>query len=153
MRSVFEQSPEPSEVIEMLSFVLGTPRRGLGAPLGAISASTMLVFVLSGACAPDMKPPPRVATAQPRDKVRPARGVCPPYKLRDEAGQVIDPVAGQNADKPYSPRQTCGLAGCHDYETITQGFHFTQGKGEAVPAEHRSRYAWVTSPGQYGGRW
>jgi hypothetical protein len=86
-------------------------------------------------------------------KVRPARGVCPPYKLRDEQGNVIDPVAGTNADRPYSPKKTCGQAGCHDYQKITQGFHFTQGKGEAVPDEHRERYAWVTSPGQYGGRW
>jgi hypothetical protein len=38
---------------------------------------------------------------------------------------VINPVADQNADKPYSPKQTCGQ--CHDYENITQGYHFTQG--------------------------
>jgi hypothetical protein len=41
-------------------------------------------------------------------------GVCPPFPLRDEAGNVINPVANPNVDTPYSPRQTCGAAGCHD---------------------------------------
>jgi len=105
------------------------------------------------ACTPEMKPP-RVAPGAKRDgKMRPAQDVCPPFKLRDEQGNVIDPVAGINADKPYSPKQTCGRSGCHDYTEITKGYHFTHGKGEAVPADHRKRYAWVTSPGQYGGRW
>jgi hypothetical protein len=62
-------------------------------------------------------------------------------------------VKGVNADVPYSPRQTCGAAGCHDYDKITQGFHFTQGKGETIPAEFSSRYNWVTGPGNYGGNW
>lgn len=57
-------------------------------------------------------------------------GVCPPFYLKDEAGSVIDPVHNLNADKPYSPKQTCGAAGCHDYRRITEGFHFTQGQGE-----------------------
>jgi hypothetical protein len=85
----------------------------------------------------------------------PARavGVCPPFPLRDEAGNVIDPVKGVNDTVPYSPKQTCGTSGCHDYDKITQGFHFTQGKGEAVPAAMAARWAWVTSPGNYGGNW
>jgi len=82
-----------------------------------------------------------------------ASGVCPPFQLRDEAGQVIDPVKGVNDTVPYSPKQTCGATGCHDYNKITEGFHFTQGKGEAVPAAMAERYAWVTSPGNYGGNW
>jgi len=32
-------------------------------------------------------------------------GVCPPFNLYDEDGNVIDPVNNINADKPYSPRQ------------------------------------------------
>lgn len=80
-----------------------------------------------------------------------ASGVCPPFKLRDEAGNVIDPVHGVNDRVPYSPKQTCGA--CHDYEKITQGFHFTQGKGEAPPQEYAERYAWITAPGNYGGNW
>ena len=53
-------------------------------------------------------------------------GVCPPFNLYDEDGNIIDPVNEINADKPYSPKQTCGK--CHDYDKITQGFHFQQGK-------------------------
>jgi hypothetical protein len=80
-------------------------------------------------------------------------GVCPPFPLRDEAGQVIDPVKGVNATAPYSPKQTCGAKGCHDYDKVTRGFHFTQGKGEAVPPAMAERYAWVSAPGNYGGNW
>jgi hypothetical protein len=83
----------------------------------------------------------------------PASGVCPPFPLRDEQGAAIDPVKGVNDRVPYSPRQTCGTTGCHDYAKITEGFHFTQGKGEAPPREFAERYAWVTSPGNYGGNW
>lgn len=82
-----------------------------------------------------------------------ALGVCPPFPLRDEAGAVIDPVRGINDAAPYSPKQTCGVSGCHDYAKITEGFHFTQGKGEAVPASFAERYRWVSSPGNYGGTW
>ncbi|MBR9977880.1 MAG: hypothetical protein KFH87_07310 [Bacteroidetes bacterium] len=85
----------------------------------------------------------------------PARafGVCPPFHLHDEAGNIIDPVAGINTGAPYSPRQTCGREGCHNYEKITEGYHFTQGKGEEVPEVMAQRYAWVLSPGNYGGNW
>lgn len=79
--------------------------------------------------------------------------ICPPFQLKDEQGNVIDPVKGINATAPYSPRQTCGTAGCHDYSKITEGYHFTQGKGEPVPADMAARYPWVTSPGNYGGTW
>jgi len=82
-----------------------------------------------------------------------AMGVCPPFQLRDEAGNVIDPTKGMNDTVPYSPKQTCGVSGCHNYAKITEGFHFTQGKGEKVPAAMAKRYAWVTSPGNYGGNW
>jgi len=78
-------------------------------------------------------------------------GVCPPFHLRDEAGSVIDPVGDTNADKPYSPRQTCGK--CHDYETITRGYHFMQGKGEAPTTEVADRCQWALTPGNYGGTW
>ena len=78
-------------------------------------------------------------------------GVCPPFFLLDESGQVIDPVHGTNASAPYSPKQTCGA--CHDYDTITEGFHFQQGRGEKPTAEQAERYQWVSSPGNYGGHW
>jgi len=80
-------------------------------------------------------------------------GVCPPFPLRDELGNPIDPVHGVNDAAPYSPRQTCGTSGCHDYAKITEGFHFVQGKGESLPEMFASRYNWVTSPGNYGGNW
>jgi len=82
-----------------------------------------------------------------------AIGVCPPFHLRDESGNIIDPVKGINDSVPYSPKQTCGAKGCHNYEKITRGFHFTQGQGEKVPEKMAQRYQWVTSPGNYGGNW
>ena len=69
----------------------------------------------------------------------------------DEDGNIIDPVNGINADKPYSPKQTCGK--CHDYDKITQGFHFQQGKDEKASGVFAERYQWVSSPGLYGGNW
>jgi len=90
------------------------------------------------------------AAVVPKPPERPT-GVCPPFKLRDELGQVIDPVHGVNDKGPYSPKQTCGA--CHNYQLITEGFHFTQGKGEALPKEYAARYNWVLFPGNYGGNW
>ncbi|MBN1852847.1 MAG: hypothetical protein JW829_08990, partial [Pirellulales bacterium] len=78
-------------------------------------------------------------------------GVCPPFYLRDESGNVINPVVGTNTDQPYSPKQTCGA--CHDYEKITKGFHFTQGMGEEPTAEQAARCLWVSMPGNFGGNW
>jgi hypothetical protein len=80
-------------------------------------------------------------------------GVCPPFFIRDESGAVINPVSMQNTDKPYSPKQTCGLAECHNYDKITKGYHFQQGKDEQPSQKLKNLYQWVLSPGQYGGRW
>ncbi len=78
-------------------------------------------------------------------------GVCPPFNLYDEDGNIIDPINGINAYKPYSPKQTCGK--CHNYNLITEGYHFQQGKGEKVPEVMANRYQWVLFPGNYGGNW
>ncbi len=78
-------------------------------------------------------------------------GVCPPFILYDEDDNIIDPVNEINAEKPYSPKQTCGK--CHDYDKITQGFHFQQGKDEKASGVFAERYQWVSSPGLYGGNW
>ena len=111
----------------------------------------LLVAAFVSACAPD---DPASAPARTVERGSgEAQGVCPPFPLRDEAGNAIDPVQGVNADAPYSPRQTCGADGCHDYDKITEGFHFQQGRGEPVPAALAERYNWVTSPGNYGGTW
>ena len=78
-------------------------------------------------------------------------GVCPPFFLYDEDGNIIDPVHNVNAEKPYSPKQTCGK--CHDYNKITEGFHFQQGKDEIATGTYAERYQWVSTPGNYGGNW
>ena len=78
-------------------------------------------------------------------------GVCPPFHLLDEDGKAINPVAGTNADKPYSPKQTCGR--CHDYDKITKAYHFMQGKGEKPTADQAARCQWASTPGNYGGTW
>ncbi|NWG12929.1 MAG: hypothetical protein HXY20_05265 [Acidobacteria bacterium] len=58
-----------------------------------------------------------------------------------------------NAAVPYSPKQTCGRSGCHNYNLITQGFHFTQGAGEEPTADQKARIPWASSPGNFGGNW
>lgn len=78
-------------------------------------------------------------------------GVCPPFHLFDEEGNIIDPIKGINVDKPYSPKQTCGK--CHDYEKITQGYHFQQGADEKPTTDQSKRYQWALSPGNFGGTW
>ncbi len=77
--------------------------------------------------------------------------VCPPFYLYDENDSLIDPVHGINADKPFSPKNTCGK--CHDYDKITEGFHFQQGKDEKPQGKLAERYQWVLHPGNYGGNW
>jgi len=78
-------------------------------------------------------------------------GVCPPFNLLDEKGQIINPISGENTDAPYSPRKTCGA--CHDYEKITGGYHFTQGAGENPTLNQAERCQWASTPGNYGGTW
>lgn len=87
------------------------------------------------------------------EEVKYPLGVCPPFHLKDEEGNIINPRENLNSDKPYSPKKTCGDKGCHNYEKITEGFHFMQGKGEEVPEHFKKRYNWASSPGNYGGTW
>lgn len=49
----------------------------------------------------------------------------PAITLMDKDGDEINPITGYNATAPFSTEQTCGL--CHDYETITEGYHFQMG--------------------------
>jgi hypothetical protein len=54
---------------------------------------------------------------------------------------------------PYSPRKTCGA--CHDYDRITKGYHFQQGRTDGtgkiiVSDTFDSKYSWNLSPGMYG---
>jgi hypothetical protein len=88
-----------------------------------LSTRTALLFSLSlfaPGCGGDEHAVTPGAAASPGR----ALGVCPPFALRDEAGHVINPAKGVNDAVPYSPRQTCGAKGCHDYEKITRGFHW-----------------------------
>ncbi len=80
-----------------------------------------------------------------------AMGISPPIYLRDENGNIINPMKGINERVPYSPEETCGK--CYEYKKITEGYQSTQGKGEKMTKESATRYPWCTSPGQYGGRW
>ncbi len=80
-----------------------------------------------------------------------AMGICPPINLLDGKGNIIDPIKNPKVNVPYSPRITCGK--CHNYNKITQGYHFQQGKDETMTADYAQTYPWARTPGQYGGRW
>ena len=70
----------------------------------------------------------------------------PQIALKDENGKSVL-VTG----KPISTRQSCG-GDCHDYEFITNSFHFQQGKNEmdrSLLSSH-SAAAFNTSPGMFG---
>jgi len=114
---------------------------------GGLAAAAGIFGFLLGACGP--VPADRPASALKKN--RPTRRVCPPFPLLDEEGRVINPVSGENADRPYSPARTCGK--CHDYGKITEGFHFTQGAGEKAPPDLAARCQWVSTPGNFGGPW
>jgi len=54
---------------------------------------------------------------------------------------------------PYSPKRTCG--GCHDYDRITRGYHFQQGRTDGtrkmvISDTFDQKYNWNLSPGMYG---
>ena len=49
----------------------------------------------------------------------------PAIYLLDVEGDIIDPINGENADAPFSTKMTCGM--CHDYDVITEGYHFQMG--------------------------
>lgn len=72
---------------------------------------------------------------------------CPPFHLKTEEGKIINPLTGENADQPYSPRQTCGA--CHNYEEITKGFHFQQG-WDKIRDDYSQDKPWVLSDGMSG---
>lgn len=54
---------------------------------------------------------------------------------------------------PYSPKKTCGA--CHEYDRITNGYHFQQGRtdgtGKIVISDtFDPKYPWNLSSGMYG---
>mgnify|MGYP001815394163 FL=1 len=53
----------------------------------------------------------------------------------------------------YSPKNTCGE--CHDYDSITNAYHFQQGRTDAdgniiVGDDLDSKNPWLVSRGMYG---
>jgi len=66
--------------------------------------------------------------------------------LRDVAGNPLS----VGSTEPYSPRQTCGA--CHDYPTVTKGYHFQQGWDELYDGEEKAEKPWVHGPGM-AGKW
>jgi len=80
-----------------------------------------------------------------------ARGHLP-IPLRDTLGSAI--VSGSTI--PYSGRQTCGTAGCHNVDQVSNGFKFQQGRtdlqgniivGDDIFGDGRW---WYRSPGRFG---
>ncbi len=67
---------------------------------------------------------------------------CVPFHLKTEDGKIINPLTGENADQPYSTRQTCGA--CHDYDKITKGYHFQQG-WDRIKDDFNEKKPWVLS--------
>jgi len=72
---------------------------------------------------------------------------CVPFHLKTEDGKIINPLTGENADQPYSSRQTCGA--CHNYDEITKGFHFQQG-WDKIKDNYNKEKPWVLSDGMLG---
>lgn len=72
-----------------------------------------------------------------------------PVSLMGYDGSTIT----QGSTEPYSPKQSCGT--CHDYDLITQGYHFQQGRTDetgaiAVSDTFDAVKPWVLSAGMFG---
>jgi hypothetical protein len=72
-----------------------------------------------------------------------------PVTLKGYDGATI--AAGDNV--PYSPKKSCGT--CHDYDLITGGYHFQQGRTDAsgaiaVSDTFNPAKPWILSAGMYG---
>jgi len=73
----------------------------------------------------------------------------PEIMLMDYDGNEIS----LDSNIPYSPKNTCGE--CHDYDAITNAYHFQQGRTDAdgniiVGDDLDSRLPWLVSRGMYG---
>ena len=59
----------------------------------------------------------------------------------------------KTSTEPYSPKLTCGE--CHEYDQITNGYHFQQGRTEAsrkvsMSDDFNTKKPWTLSDGMYG---
>ena len=73
----------------------------------------------------------------------------PEITLLDYDGNEI----ALDSNIPYSPKNTCGE--CHDYDAITNAYHFQQGRTDAegniiVRDDLDSKSPWLVSRGMYG---
>ena len=77
------------------------------------------------------------------------QGQHPNINLYDKEGELIDPINDENADLPFSIKQTCGL--CHDYDLITEGYHFQQG-WDVISDDYGDSLGkpWILSNGRMG---
>lgn len=70
--------------------------------------------------------------------------------LKDRLGNALT----SDSTEPYSPRQTCGT--CHDVDSITNGYHFTQGRDDAGGNYQMAddffgdNRTWLKSDGMFG---
>jgi hypothetical protein len=60
---------------------------------------------------------------------------------------------GIDSKMPYSPKKTCSI--CHDYDRITNGYHFQQGRTDktrkiVMSDTFDSKFSWNLSSGMYG---
>jgi len=67
--------------------------------------------------------------------------------LKGYDGATLDPAT---STAPYSPKNTCGV--CHNYETITKGYHFQQGFDQGISDAFNAEKPWQLSPGM-AGKW
>jgi formate dehydrogenase gamma subunit len=80
----------------------------------------------------------------------PAPGQHPPVPLYDKDFNVINPIKGENATAPFSTENTCGT--CHDYATITSGYHFQMGWDKISDDFGKgTRRPWELTHGKMGG--
>jgi len=73
----------------------------------------------------------------------------PQITLMDYDGNEIS----LESNIPYSPKNSCGA--CHDYDAITNAYHFQQGRTDAdgniiVGDDLDSKLPWLVSRGMYG---
>ncbi len=84
--------------------------------------ATMSLLLLIGACNSSDELTP---LAQDPTLSGVAQAAHPHVPLKDALGNHL--VAGST--EPYSPKQTCG--GCHDYDLISNAYHFQQGRTDS----------------------
>ncbi len=123
--------------MKIFGIALRAERKGRVSSPALWIAASLLAFVLPlVAGVGDIRPEPPA----------PAKLAHPAVTLKDEGGRnVLD------TGKPISTRQTCGDR-CHDYDFITDSFHFQQGKSEMdrqLLSSHGVA-AFNSSPGMFG---